>query len=450
MKKFDLITFLQDHVSKITNIEYLLESKIKKDTKYNNIDYIKFSLPNKTDFGTIEKVKYNNFYLNKIFIDHKINNVKSENLYESTNSYDGPRIAKEDLTLYITKGMGYISLGKEKRPIIHGESLFIPKNSLFSIEIDNLRRGYSENFKTSITLIEESFFENPSEHYSGEFKSKLYLPFNPIPDFKRYIIKWSKLYEENDFPKVMKDSPMVSLGTSLKDKIEPYYAPIKEIFDNFKINNQNSDAVILSQYKNMPYKIKLLKQELLRPIIKNIINTLDIQVDKNEFEMIFNSAQCMRNLPTDIQEVDDSDPDKFEDFLFNKDLALAERLHFDTSHPNVYRIGIYLNDIDQNNSPLTYVKNPENNYLNFYTEIKNLKGSPEEQELEAINIDKRYFNYGFINYKIPEEFLVKLTGPAFTTFLFAPNFLHKGGYARTSYRDIIYLIIHTKKRKKEF
>jgi hypothetical protein len=450
MEKFSLIKFLEEKVSKVSNLKDLLESKIQPSTKYKSTENINFSVIKETPFGTIQTAKNGDFHLKKIFIDHKITpNIKrpdnAPKWYEPTNSYNGPRIAKEDLTLYITKGMGYISLGKEKRPIIKDEKIFIPKESIFSIEIDNIRRD--EEFRVSITLIEESLFESASEHYNGEYKAKLYLPFNPVSDFKRYIINWKELYKQKKFPKVMKDSPMVSLGTSLKDKIEPYYAPIKEIFDNAE-KGQNEKVSILDSYNGKPYKIKINNPELLQPIVENVLIALGVEdIGENEFEKIVQRAECIRNCITNIPEVDQASPDTFEDFLMNRELP--EWWHCDTSPGSMYRIGIYLTDVSEGTSPMTYLKDPEVNYLNFDIDMNGLEGTPEERETEAISRNKRYFNYGFINYAIPEELQVKFTAPAFTTFVFGPNFYHRGGYARTSHRDVIYILVYAHHKEKE-
>jgi mannose-6-phosphate isomerase-like protein (cupin superfamily) len=452
MEKFSLIKFLEEKVSEIPNLQDLLESKIQPSTKYKFTEDINFSVIRETAFGTVQTAKHGNFYLKKIFIDHKITpkNIKTPinppKWYEPTNSYNGPRIAKEDLTLYIIKGMGYISLGKEKRPIIKDEKIFIPKGSIFSIEIDNIRR--QEDFRVSITVIEESLFENASEHYNGEYKAKLYLPFNPVPDFKRYIINWKDLYNKKKFPKVMENSPMVSLGLSLKDKIEPYYAPIKELLDNAEKNGENRNAVILDSYNGKPYKIKVNSPELLRPIVENVLNALGIEnIGENEFKTIVERAECIRNCITDIPETDQGSPDTFEDFFMNRELP--EWWHCDTSPASMYRIGIYLTDVTTGTSPMTYLKDPATNYLNFDVDMEGLEGTQEERETEALNRNKRYFNYGFINYAIPEELQVKFTAPAFTTFVFGPNFYHRGGYARTSHRDVIYILVYAHHREKE-
>jgi hypothetical protein len=439
MEKFNLIDFLQEKVSKVPNLQDLLESKIKPSLKYKFTENINFSVIKETPFGTIQTAKNGDFYLKKIFIDHKITpNIKrpdnAPKWHEPSISYDGPRIAKEDLTLYITDGMGYISLNKEKRPIIHDEEIFISKGSLFNIEIDNMRR--EKEFRSSITLIEESLSENPSEHYLGEFKPKLYLPFNPVPDFKRYLINWTDLYKQRKFPKVLENSPITSLGTSLKDKIEPYYAPIKDILDRAEAGDIQN-ASIMDTYNGKPYKIKLNSPKLLKPIVENVLIALGVEdIGENEFKKIVERAECIRNCVTDIPEADQSKPETFDDFFMTRELP--EWWHCDTSPSNMYRIGIYLTDVDEGSSPMTYLKNPESNYMNFDVDFNDLR----DDEREALNRNKRYMNYGFINYKIPEEYHVKFIAPAFTTFVFAPNFFHKGGYARKSHRDVIYILVY--------
>jgi mannose-6-phosphate isomerase-like protein (cupin superfamily) len=437
-KKFDVIEYLES--KKLEDPDYInhLEFFIKESNKYQDFKSISFLEKKNENFGYIEKSNNDDKKITKIFLDHnKLLVDGSESFYSKKNSY-GLRKSIEDLSWYVVEGMGFLTYNNEKRAILEGEMINIPKGTLYDIEIDNIRRG--PEVLSSITIIEEANNENHSIVVDEENNAKLSLTRDPAKILKKLKIEWSDIFNKYNLPEELKDSPLKNLGAKYKDIIEPHYPAIKKIFDE---KDRRYLRVKGLDKEGVPYKFELNDEgkELLRPLIDFFRKEFNIEDD---LDKVIKDTQCVRNDKTDIPDIDEID---LEYFYQKRDLP--EWWHLDTTSENMFRIGIYFTDVTENTAPFTYLQNPEANYFfieGVYDEM--WTNGKFKTEIDRINYFKRYIEYGFMKYSFKKENLISITGPAFTTFLFAPNFLHRSTYARAAYRDVLFFQFFTKSRDK--
>jgi hypothetical protein len=425
-KKFDIIEYL--NTQKFSDINYMnhLEFFIKEDNKYENND-IDFLEKEETEFGFVQYFKNNNN--KKIFID-----VTKSSGDEFPAKY-GLRVALEDIKWYIAEGMGYITYNYEKRPIIQGEMIEIKKGNLYDIEADIIRREMDK--WSSITIIEESLNKDNNVKVTAKNNAKINLTRDPSKVLMRMKINWSDIFNKYKIPDELKDSPIKNLGLKYKNVIEPYYAQIKKMFDEADRKYVRS----LKSPKNELYKRFLTDEgmQVIKPLVDFFRKEYNIEDD---LDKVLSDTVCVRNYQSKIPDIDVTD---FDEFYNTRDLP--EWWHLDTTPDWMFRIGIYLTDVTEGTAPFTYLRNPENNYFSSDKESRygaeKLKGY---SLVNNMNYFKRYIEYGFMKYPFKDEDLEKLIAPAFTTFLFAPNFFHRATYARDSYRDIIFFMLYAKPR----
>jgi mannose-6-phosphate isomerase-like protein (cupin superfamily) len=426
-KKFDIIEYLDNQKFSDENYKNHLEFFIKEDNKYEDkIKEIEFLEKEETNFGFIQYFKDNNN--KKIFLDTKKSSADLPARY-------GLKVATEDIKWYIVEGMGYITYNYEKRPIIQGEMIEIKKGNLYDIEVDIIRRPFDS--WSDILIIEESINKKNRVDIVAPNNAKITLTRDPSKVLNRMKVKWNDIFNKYHIPEELKESPINNLGLKYKDIIEPYYNSIKKMFDEADPRYVRS----LESSTGEIYKLFLTNEgmEVIRPLVDFFRKEYNIEDD---LDKVLSETSCVRNCKTTIPDIDATD---FDEFYAKRDLP--EWWHLDTTPEWMFRIGIYLTDVTEDTAPFVYLRNPENNYFSSDSEAKRgaikLKSNNSPENMSYF---KRYIEYGFMRYPFKDEDLVKLIAPAFTTFLFAPNFFHRATYAREKYRDVIYFMLFAKRK----
>lgn len=217
-------------------------------------------------------------------------------------------------------------------------------------------------------------------------------------------INFEELYCFELLPNLLKEErkPFRNLGMIFQDFTQTL---IDDIESEFKKNSVN----VTHMYNNMPVRGELISDRIKHDIIDYFSEVFKMNVFK---------PVVYRNYPTEMPST------LIMNDLTPNDYWVSEFWHSDNEPDHVTRLIIYLDDVlNDGDAPFEWYDDPENSVCKFYYDLKYADQGWKKT---------RFFD-------LQEERKNKVFGKKHTSFLFQPNMIHKGNFARNKKRDVISL-----------